>query len=58
MEMTADELIEFYQRHYSDGITFKEIFGEEYDFNSLIRRFSTREIIMQIQEWKDLQEKK
>ena len=58
IKMTADDLLKFYGRYYSDGVTFKEIFGEKYDFRSLTERISLKEIVMQIQEWKNAHEVK
>lgn len=52
IKMTADDLLKFYGKYYSDGVTFKEIFGEKYDFQSLVERFSFNEIVMRIQEWR------
>lgn len=58
IKMTADELLEFYGEYFSDGITFKAIFGEEYDFKSLTEQFSSKEIAMRIQDWKDAHQTK
>jgi len=52
IKMTADDLLKFYGKYYSDGVTFKEIFGEKCDFQSLVERFSFNEIVMRIQEWR------
>lgn len=53
IKMTADELLEFYKEYYGDGVTFQKIFGREYDFKSLVEQYSTQEIVMRIQNWKD-----
>lgn len=51
-EMTAEELLEFYGEHYGQDAVFREIFGEEYDFDTLMRRFGSREIVERISVWK------
>lgn len=53
IKMTADELLEFYKEYYRDGVTFQKIFGKEYDFKSLVKRYSMQEIAMCIQNWRD-----
>lgn len=53
IKMTADELLEFYKEYYRDGVTFEKIFGKEYDFKSLVQRYSPQEIVMRIQNWRD-----
>lgn len=58
IKMTADDLLKIYGKYYSDGVTFKEIFGEKYDFTSLTERFTLKEIVMRIQEWRNAHEVK
>ncbi len=54
--MTADELLEFYGRYYEDGVTFREIFGDDSDFLVLADRFGPKGIAERIRSWKGTRE--
>lgn len=49
-ELTADDLMEFYEQHEKDG-TLKEIFGRESDLSGLLKDFTPKEIVSKIKSW-------
>lgn len=54
--MTAEELLEFYDRHYGKDGVFQEIFGNEHEFDALISRFGSSGMVDMICKWKEGQE--
>lgn len=53
--MTAEELIDFYEKHYGKDEVFQEIFGKEYEFEGLIARFGSSGMVDMICKWKEEQ---
>ena len=53
--MTAEELIEFYEKHYGKDGVFHEIFGNECEFHELIARFGSSGMVDMIGKWKEEQ---
>lgn len=49
-ELTADDLMEFYEQHEKDG-TLKEIFSRESDLSGLLKDFTPKEIVSKIKSW-------
>lgn len=54
-QMTADELVRFFGEHCSDEVLTR-LFGMDYDFEKVVKRYSVSGIVRKIQRWEAEQE--
>ena len=57
-ELTAEEIVQWFVEHYTDGIVMKEVFEHNYSMDVLVESFTPDEIVSKIAKWKANHEKK
>lgn len=57
-ELTAEEIVQWFGEHYTDGIVMKEVFEHNYSMDVLVESFTPDEIVSKIAKWKANHEKK